>query len=191
MWLASISVVEGTGETCAPLSDRDILIALHGATNGTTWDRREGWLTDRPLGEWYGVTVNRKGRVSGVYVSGNNLTGALPPELEGLSELRRLALFGNSSLTGEIPPELGNLATLQDLYLNGNALTGEIPPELGNLATLQDLYLNGNALTGEIPVRLGKLTRLRSLILTDNALSGGIPSELGSLTSLTRLAGRG
>ena len=37
-------------------------------------------------------------------------------------------------MTGEIPPELGGLSNLEWLYLWGNQLTGEIPPELGDLS---------------------------------------------------------
>ena len=40
-------------------------------------------------------------------------------------------------MTGEIPPELGGLSNLTTLFLDfGNQLTGEIPPELGGLSNL-------------------------------------------------------
>ena len=38
-------------------------------------------------------------------------------------------------MTGEIPPELGGLSNLTGLS-RGNQLTGEIPPELGGLSNL-------------------------------------------------------
>ena len=57
-------------------------------------------------------------------------------------------------MTGEIPPELGGLSNLEWLYLNDNQLTGEIPTELGNLSNLQWLYLGGNLLTGCVPAGL-------------------------------------
>ena len=37
-------------------------------------------------------------------------------------------------MTGEIPPELGGLSNLTGLWLWSNQLTGEIPPELGGLS---------------------------------------------------------
>ena len=80
----------------------------------------------------------------------NQLTGEIPPELGGLSNLKWLVLFGNQ-LTGEIPPELGGLSNLTLLYLGGNQLTGEIPPELGGLSNLQGLFLDDNGLTGCVP----------------------------------------
>ena len=42
-------------------------------------------------------------------------------------------------MTGEIPPELGGLSNLQRLDLHDNQLTGEIPPELGGLSNLTGL----------------------------------------------------
>ena len=43
-------------------------------------------------------------------------------------------------MTGEIPPELGGLSNLR-LYLDNNQLTGEIPPELGGLSNLEAVAL--------------------------------------------------
>ena len=57
-------------------------------------------------------------------------------------------------MTGEIPPELGGLSNLTELSLDNNQLTGTIPKELGSLANLQELYLGGNLLTGCVPAGL-------------------------------------
>ena len=54
-------------------------------------------------------------------------------------------------MSGEIPRELGGLSNLVELGLSGNQLSGEIPPELGSLANLVELYLSGNQLSGCIP----------------------------------------
>ena len=53
-------------------------------------------------------------------------------------------------MSGEIPPELGGLTNLKVLWLDENELSGEIPSELGNL-DLRVLSLAGNRLTGCIP----------------------------------------
>ena len=78
-------------------------------------------------------------------------------------------------MTGEIPPELGGLSNLTQLWLNDNQLTGEIPPELSNLSNLSELYLSGNGLTGCVPVGLRDVAEendLGELELPDCGLEG-------------------
>ena len=144
------------------------------------------WSADVPMVNWDGVSVgNSPTRVLRLVIS-NQLTGEIPPELGGLSNLERLDLGGNQ-LTGEIPAELGNLSNLTALNLRGNGLTGEIPPELGGLSNLKDLWLTSNGLTGAIPPELGGLSNLKELELEDNQLTGEIPPELGGLSNLQQL----
>ncbi len=167
--------------------DRDVLEALYHATGGQTWTDNANWLTDKPLGDWYGVTADSGGRVTGLYLRGNALSGPIPPELGSLASLQVLSLSSNA-LDGPIPPELGSLASLQVLSLSSNALDGPIPPELGNLASLKWLSLEWNALDGPIPPELGDLASLERLSLGINDLSGPVPPELGNLASLERLS---
>ena len=168
--------------------DRAALVALYNATDGPNWVNNENWLTDAPLGDWYGVEVDDQGRVTELYFRSNHLTGRLPPELGSLANLRSLFIWLDGT-TGPIPTELGNLANLQSLRLMGRSshLTGPIPTELGNLASLQVLELWNNDLTGPIPTELGSLTNLSHLGLDQNHLSGPIPTELGRLANLNSL----
>ena len=113
--------------------------------------------------------------------------------------------LSENQLTGAIPPELGNLANLKYLYLNHNRLTGAIPPELGNIANLVTLRLRGNRLyEGCIPqsliAPLGseiELVRLPICITTADrvsALETLLAEVAGSLslieTQLAQLADR-
>ena len=182
-WLDGIPSHRGTAVQCPPLTDRDALVALYEGTGGPGWTNRNGWLTAAPLGRWPGVEVDAQGRVVGLDLPGNGLSGAIPPELGGLSHLRGLNLGGND-LSGAIPPELGGLSNLGSLYLYSNDLSGAIPPELGGLSHLRGLYLGGNDLSGAIPAELSGLSNLRSLSLQWNDLSGAIPAELGNLSNL-------
>ena len=187
-WLNGIPAHAGTGEECAPLTDREILEILYDVTNGPNWTHSRNWLTDAPLGEWHGVRVDDEGRVVELDLFQNNLDGEIPPELGGLTELRRLRFARNyPGLTGPIPAQLGNLANLESLALYINPLEGEIPPELGGLETLVTLSLYSNELEGAIPHELGNLANLIQLSLHDNELEGAIPVELGSLANLRHL----
>ena len=174
---------------CDPafVSDKAALVALYEATDGDNWTNNTHWLSDRPLGEWHGITTDADGRVTWLNLSANQLSGSIPPELGNLTNLKDLNLYSNQ-LRGPIPPELGNLTNLKELNLSNNQLSGSIPSELGNLTNLQRLALGGNQLSGSIPPELGNLTNLKDLYLSFNQLSGQIPSELGNLTNLQRLA---
>ena len=168
-------------------SDRAVLVALYNATDGPNWTGNTHWLSNEPLSEWRGVGVNDDGRVTALWLFGNQLTGEIPVELSQLSQLQLLYLSSNQ-LTGEIPVELSQLSQLQDLSLYNNQLTGEIPVELSQLFQLQLLYLDSNRLTGEIPAELGNLAQLNGLYLHGNELNGPIPSWLVNLTELRELS---
>ena len=180
--VSSVSLVSVRGTAL----DRETLTALYQATNGDEWTNNDKWLSNAPLGDWYGITTNYAGEVTGIQLTRNNLRGPIPAELCQLLALERLELPWNE-LTGNIPPELGLLTDLYFLWLASNELTGNIPPELGQLTNLNLLWLGGNRLTGEIPSEFRHLTSLRSLDIGGNELTGVIPPELGQLTSLTRI----
>ncbi len=170
-----------------PPSDREVLVALYAGTDGPNWVNTDNWLTDAPLGEWYGVDTDASGRVVWLDLFRNNLTGQIPPELGNLASLEWLSLARND-LTGPIPPELGSLTSLEGLSLSDNDLTGPIPPELGRLTSLWWLYLSGNDLMGPIPPELGNLTSMRGLDLASNNLTGALPPELAGISTLRALS---
>ena len=129
--------------------DRAALVALYNSTNGRSWTNNHNWLSNSALGQWYGVTTDSSGRVTGLHLHENELSGRIPLEVGDLSNLNYLNLWGNQ-LSGGIPTELGRLTNLMHLYLRNNQLRGEIPAELGNLS-LRYLALAGNQLSGCIP----------------------------------------
>ena len=173
-------------KSCVAL-DRSALAALYEAAGGADWKNNDNWLSESPIGEWYGVTTDAGGRVMGLRLEGNGLSGAIPSELGRLVNLESLHLKGGH-LGGGIPSELGLLSDLEHLVLDHNDLSGVIPAELGRLSNLGLLRLDHNQLIGEIPPELGNLSKLTVLDLNDNQLTGEIPQELGNLTNLTMLA---
>ena len=199
--VATITASAGSGQGTAKVTvadlDRAALEALYHATDGPNWVNSENWLTDAPLGDWYGVDTDNSGRVVRLDLDGrwdsdareyipHGLSGPVPPELGNLANLTRLDL-GHNFLSGPVPTELGSLTDLELLHLAGNDLTGPIPTELGELASLTGLWLYSNSLTGPVPTELGSLADLELLHLGGNDLTGPIPTELGELASLTGL----
>ena len=77
-WLEALPSHEGTGLSCGELSDRDILEILYRSTGGAEWTNRDGWLSEAPLGDWYGVETDANGRVTGLQLAGNKCYGANP-----------------------------------------------------------------------------------------------------------------
>ena len=200
--MATITATTGDYSGAAEITtvenpERAALVALYEATNGSNWVDDTNWLTDAPLGEWYGVHTDHFGRVVRLDLAGrrdaaarrtvsHGLIGSLPPELGNLIGLRTLDL-GDNDLFGAIPPELGNLTELRRLDLGDNNLTGAFPPALLNLVRLESLDLGGNSLKGTLPPGLGDLGSLRWLNLSSNRWTGPIPPELGDLANLREL----
>ena len=184
-WLLSIPEVR-EGECERLDQDRNALVALYHATNGSEWKYNGNWLSKAPLGEWRGVVTDENGRVTELRLGFNGLSGFLPRELAQLTHLSNLDLDSNQ-ITGEIPAEIGKLANLIRVRLCNNSLQGNIPAELGNLRNLQELALCGNRLSGGLPEELGQLTSLAFLQLDDNLMTGSIPAEIGQLENLSLL----
>ena len=181
------------GELADALADPSItdwaaLVALYDATDGDNWSDNDNWLTNAPIGDWFGIETDANGRVTKIELGSNDLDGCIPPELGNLAALQVLSMGYDNYLSGQIPSELGNLTNLKVLWFSclGN-LNGKIPPELGNLSKLEELGLDNNSLDGEIPPELGNLINLRQLTLSWNQLSGEIPVELGNLINLVCL----
>ncbi len=112
MWLGGEGI-DFTGRSCpppprpappappAPPADLAELEALYWATGGEGWTDDTNWLSDARLSEWYGVSVNDEGRVTGLDLSRNGLVGALPLRLAELSELATLNIEGTEACAPE------------------------------------------------------------------------------------------
>ncbi len=171
--------LRGTG----PAIDKAVLIAFYNATGGPNWTNHSNWVSNIPLGNWYGVITDADGRVSELRLRANNLVGPIPGELRNLKNLTSMD-FGLNQLTGGLPHELGQLSNLTSLRLDGNQLSGSIPVELSNLSNLETWILSANEISGGIPPELGQLDNLNTLDFRDNDFTGSIPPELGQLASL-------
>ena len=79
-------------------------------------------MSDADLGEWYGVTTDGEGYITGLKLYENDLSGEIPAELGQLARLQSLYLYGNSLLTGCIPASLEDQLT--DTELGGLSYCG-------------------------------------------------------------------
>ena len=157
------TVTLGLGAT----TDRAALVEFYNATVGDNWTDNTNWLSDLPLGDWYGITTNANGRVTAIELSNNLLDGTLPNSIGDLSELRTLDLslepprrqwragWRNSRHIRQ-PVEAGNIG------LEGQLL--HRPYSDQRWATLPTLQGAGvppdyNELSGSIPTALGNLAK--------------------------------
>lgn len=180
------------------IDDWTALKAIYTNNNGLNWLNTTGWdvhiepHSSYPnycdLGELYGITLNKYGRIRDIDLGGTSLerfglTGTIPTQIQLLSDLETLFLRGNE-FNSEIPSEIGSLSKLKTLYLSDSEFTGNIPTELRQLKNLESLNLRRNNLIGNIPPELSELESLEYLDLGGNDLSGNIPGELWKLSNL-------
>ena len=137
-------------EVVFKLSDRQVLDTLYRVTGGESWTDTTNWLSDEPLSEWFGVETNEAGKVTGLSLGGNNLTGSIPRVVAELGDLVTLDL-GHNALAGRIPWKLRELQQLRDLLLNDNALEGLLPREVRYMSGLRYLHIGSNKLSGVVP----------------------------------------
>ncbi|GAB4856621.1 hypothetical protein Ancab_040497 [Ancistrocladus abbreviatus] len=90
-----------------------------------------------------------------------------------------------NELSGEIPPLICNLTSLDRLFLGYNKLSGALPPCFGNLSnSLSILQLQGNNFWGAIPETFTTKCQLKWIILSNNQFQGKVPRSLSNCSSL-------
>lgn len=200
---------------------RYVLASMYYSLDGDSWVEKQGWLTEVHECDWDGINCNineedlSPGDVDGISVSavtgidltGRNLSGVIPLEIGYLNELKSIWLFDNrirgqipnsilrlerltelylddNQISGSIPQDIGLLKNLESLDLSGNNLKGKIPNGIGNMESMTDLRLSKNQLTGEFPIEILDLKKIRTLLLDHNQIEGDIPRLVGRLKNL-------
>jgi len=97
-----------------------------------------------------------------LFLSGNNITGTLPPEY---GQWSTMLLFGvaNNQISGTLPPEYAGMTTLSQFFANDNALTGAVPWQYERWVSIEKIHLQNNGLSGSFP-----LLPVNELLLSHN-----------------------
>ena len=139
--------------------EREILEKFYRDTGGDKWTRNDNWCTDKPLYEWYGVNINQDGRVQGISLYGNNLTGK--GTLSGCTAMEWLRC--NNNLLTSL--DVSDCIALEDLECYSNQLTSL---NVSGCTVLKDLECHNNQLTS---LDVSGCTVLKGLYCSDNPLT--------------------
>ncbi|KAL5225414.1 hypothetical protein ABZP36_012053 [Zizania latifolia] len=180
--------------------DRETLVSI-----------RKGWENPRKLASWdpaaaadhcswHGVTCSNAssggssgggggGVVTGLSLTGMNLTGTVPAAVCGLRNLTWFDLSYNN-LSGDFPAAaLYGCSQLRFLDLSNNAFDGALPKDIGRLSlAMERLNLSSNYFGGAVPAAVAAFPSLKSLVLDTNRFIGAYPAaEISNLTQLEHL----
>ena len=182
--------------------DRLALVAVYNAMGGSGWysERDEPWpLPSQPGASpcgWYGVTCEN-GRVVGLNLSGEEITGHIPAEIGNLTALRDMDLSASTGLiprpplTGKIPAEFANLVNLETLNVVDNMFDSDGIDVLWTLPKLKTLSFSP---PGPISESIGNLANLESLTMRYSSITtppgniGNLPATIGNLLKLKTLS---
>ncbi|KAL9353168.1 hypothetical protein Peur_055848 [Populus x canadensis] len=132
--------------------DVTVLNALRSLSAESAWTNEQGDPCVPAHWDWVNCTSTTPPRITKIALSGKNLKGEIPPEINNMETLTELWLDGNF-LTGPLP-SISNLVNLKIVHLENNKLSGQLPKYLGSLPDLQELYIQNNYFSGEIPAGL-------------------------------------
>ena len=180
---------------------------LPGGNNG--WDTTGDPCPVAYNASWHGVACVdpcytpidgedcRFGRITGLQLQFNNLTGTIPEGLfDNLINLTTIDMSHNS-LSGTIPTTVGKLRNAQIMLLSHNRLSGTIPTEIRTMGShvppdemaisLEDIRMPGELASGEnatYDYEILQTMGLSQLDLSNNLLNGTIPTTIGELLNL-------
>ena len=131
------------------VGDSLVLVAMHDATNGTSWTNRTGWKSSQ-VKNWFGIT-EKGGRVTRVEMPNNNITGAIPSVIVNLNAMKTFNV-GTNNVTSI--PDLSAMPAITNLDVSGNNL--DFASLESNASLIGINYVNqdsvGSPLYLEVPV---------------------------------------
>lgn len=157
-------------------------------TDAVRWNNATGWLSKENECSWFGIECNRRGVVTSISLSNNNVSGRIPHEIKLLADtLSYLDISGNpvSNKYTELSwiEELTELTTL-DLHLCNFEWDG-LPTYLAKLTKLEVLDVSYTLFFGSLDGSIFQdLTNLIYLDIGGNSYNSSFPLELASLPAL-------
>ncbi|KAF2307110.1 hypothetical protein GH714_024887 [Hevea brasiliensis] len=109
--------------------DVAVLNAFRSMSTGSSWTNEGGDPCVPAQWEWVNCSSTTPPRITKIALSGENLKGEIPSEINNMEELTELHLE-NNKLSGSLPKYLGGLPILRELYIQNNSFSGEVPPAL-------------------------------------------------------------
>lgn len=94
----NVKVLDGKNanlDLCMRHYDSLELVSFYKATNGGNWTNNTNWLSEAPIDEWFGVTMNGE-RLDSIVLPKNNVTGTLYENLYLRTKLYLLDLQDNN-----------------------------------------------------------------------------------------------
>ncbi len=162
--------------------ERKAMIEFYGALGGHDWIERDFWGSDRPVGEWHGVTTDSEGYVVQLTIYDNNLIGPMSAAICRLERLHTLHLSFNK-ISGALPDKLGECRALKNLWVKGNKISGRLPESVAVLPELEYLDLHANEMSGPLPT-VWNTPKLKIVRAEDNHISGALPAQMFSQPKL-------
>eukprot|EP00534_Pseudo-nitzschia_fraudulenta_P011818 CAMPEP_0201216950 /NCGR_PEP_ID=MMETSP0851-20130426/189804_1 /ASSEMBLY_ACC=CAM_ASM_000631 /TAXON_ID=183588 /ORGANISM="Pseudo-nitzschia fraudulenta, Strain WWA7" /LENGTH=598 /DNA_ID=CAMNT_0047506577 /DNA_START=123 /DNA_END=1919 /DNA_ORIENTATION=- len=138
------------------IRQRYLLALFYEATNGETWEFGYDFLSGSDECLWTstgsrvetegarGAFCNDRGRLVGIVMWWNDLSGTLPGELSFFSDDLDTINVAGGSVSGTIPSSFEKLTNLETLALSDNCLTGSVPAFLADLPKLSIFLSNNN-----------------------------------------------
>lgn len=172
--------------------EREALIAFYQIAGGENWLNKTNWCSDKPLNEWFGISVNSAGQVISVVLQENGVKGDIGDlihTLTPLTELKKLYLSQSNTedIYGSISDDIYNFTNMEYLRIN-NELSGVLDERIAKLKKLKELDLTGVIVSSSVLRQIcNSLTDLYTLQLTNCNIDGPIPDEIGNLKNLRLL----
>jgi len=158
----------------APITDdpieRQAMIDLFMATNGSGWNSKQNWMTNTSICVWQGIMCNGNKRIISLRFMDNNLIGTFPNSIAKLEEIITFRVSNNPQLTGTLPEEIYYWRKLMRFDVSENQLIGQLP-RMSSLELIE-LNVSRNRFDGTIPVI--KSTEFQEFALDNNNLVGSV-----------------